>query len=457
MDRREAIDLYQKGEQTVVDKLIQLSDEVGKLQAQVGQLKKKLEVISKYKKRTPKRRSKPSRLWGRKEGHPGCTRPAPDHIDEEVQLTLEQCWQCHGPLSASQGTMEHVQEDIIPSRVKVTKYIHHRYWCGKCHKIITAPPAPDEIPCAYLGPNALTQIVLLKYHHGLPGNKIVEIFKEFSSLKVSEGAVFQALQRLAKWLGVERDQILRGIRKSPYNHMDETGGKINGVAHWLWATVNERFAHYRTEKSRGAKVAKEILGDTYEGGLVTDFYSAYNRVPCGYQQKCLVHISREMRQLKSRDAPEDFFPPHKKFKRLLGDGKRLVALRVNLQPWVYNRRVRRIRDRLLDFVSAIYTNKNWQRLSKRLLKHHDHIFKFLEVPGLPSDNNLAERMIRHHVILRNRSFQHRTQNGAHAYDVLTSILHSLRLQARDPTVAINQAYLHHRQQQLGGLLFPTQT
>lgn len=455
MDRREAIALYQKGEQTCVEKLIQLSDELGKLQETVGQLKKKLEVLSTYKKKSPKHRSKPSHLWGRKKNHPGCTRPAPDHIDEEVQLTLEECLQCHGELSASQGTMEHVQEDIIPSHVKVTKYVHHRYWCGKCHKIITAPPALDEIPCAYLGPNTLTQIVLLKYHHGLPGNKIVEVFKEFCSLKVSEGAVFQALQRLAKWLGVEADQILQGIRKSSHNHMDETGGKINGIAHWLWATVNERFAYYKTEKSRGAKVAKEILGATYEGGLVTDFYSAYNRVPCGYQQKCLVHILREMLQLKTRDAPKDFLDPNKKLKRLLGDGKKLAASREDLQPWVYNRRVERVKDRLLDFVFAIYTNKNWQRLSKRLLKHHDQIFKFLEVPGLPSDNNMAERMIRHHVILRNRSFQHRTKNGAHAYDVLTSILHSLRLQGRDPIASINHAYLHHRQQQSGVLLFPT--
>jgi len=72
---------------------------------------------------------------------------------------------------------------------------------------------------------------------------------------------------------------------------------------------------------------------------------------------------------------------------------------------------------------------------------------------MPSDNNLAERMIRRHVILRNRSFQHRTSNGALAYDGLTSILHSLQLQGRNSLPEIRKAYLHHRQERPGRVLF----
>ncbi len=54
-------------------------------------------------------------------------------------------------------------------------------------------------------------------------------------------------------------------------------------------------------------------------------------------------------------------------------------------------------------------------------------------------------MIRHHVILRNRSFQNRSQKGAHAHEVLMSLLHSLQLQGQDAVAFFENSYLAHRQ------------
>lgn len=455
MDRSQAIEIYLSGQEGTVDKLLELSQRLKTLEEENVKLKEAIKKIKNYKKREPgKSKSKPWWLWGRKKGHKGAFRLLPDHIDETVPVTARRCPHCDGKLSASQEVMEHVQEDIVPSRVVVTKFLRHRYWCCKCKELITAPPAPDEVPCGYLGPNVLTQMVLLKYHHGLPGNKIVELFKDFCGLKVSEGAIFQALQRLAFWLKVEQGKILMTIRNSSYNHMDETGSKINGVNHWLWATVNPQWAHYLTHLSRGAKVARDILGESYAGGLVTDFYSVYNKVASSKkQQKCRVHLQREMCGLKARDSPKDYLGPYKKLKRLLDDAQRLNGQRLKLKALLYRRHVARLKERLFNFACGVYSNKHWQRLSKRLLKHHKAIFTYLET-DMPSDNNLAERMIRRHVILRNRSYQHRTANGAGAYDTLTSILHSLQLQSRETMQEIRRAYLHHRQERPGLCLFP---
>lgn len=454
MDRSEAIELYRKGQEATVEKLLEWSGRLKALEEENIKLKETIKKIANYKKsKTDKSKSKPWWRWGRKKRHEGAFRPMPDHIDHTVEVRMKKCPQCGGPISECQDALEHIQEDIVPSRVVVTMFRRHEYWCRSCKEVVTAPPAPDEVPCGYLGPNTLTQMALLKYHYGLPGNKIVELFREFCGLKVSEGAVFQALQRMAYWLRVEKGEILKAIRRSAYNHMDETGAKINGVNHWLWAAVNPRWAHYLTHRSRGAKVAREILGDSYTSGLVTDFYSAYNRLGSKNQQKCIVHLRREMRSLKARDSPADYLGPYKKLKRLLDDGQRLHGQRRRLKPMVYRRRVSRLKERLFDFAAGVYSNTHWQRLSKRLLKHYKDIFTYLDSPGMPSDNNLAERMIRRHVILRNRSFQHRTPNGAQAYDGLTSILHSLQLQGRNSLPEIRKAYLHHRQQRPGRVLF----
>lgn len=444
--------LLQEDKRVLVDEILRLRKENADLRKELEDLKEKVSPsIHKFPDKS-KKRSKPPSQWGRKAGHPGCTRPIPNHIDREVEQTLKRCPDCQGQLSATQEVEEHIQEDIVPSRVEVTKFKRHRYWCKKCGKIVTSPYAPGEVPCGYLGPLVLTQMALLKYVHALPGNKIVKLFDVFCGLKVSEGAVAQALQRMAQWLGVEADVIVEAIRASAYVHVDETGWKINGTNHWLWAFANKKLAFYKIHRSRGSKVPKDLLGNPFPGILISDFYSAYNKLSCR-QQKCLVHLLRELRHCRGKDPPEDYRLPYKKLKRILSDAHRLQKQQGQMPRLDFVRKVRRIKERLFLFATTPHSNKHWQRLSGRFLKHEKKMLTFLDFPGLPDNNNLAERMIRPHVILRNRWFHNRTDKGAHAHSTLTSILHTLTLQEKSLIPSFSQAYLTHRQGNSQPLLF----
>lgn len=381
---------------------------------------------------------------GQKAGHLGLTRIKPKTADRVVEQTLKYCPDCQHRLSESQEVIEHIQEDIIPAHPQVTLFKKHRYWCQDCRKLVTAPYAPEEIPHGNLGPNILIQAVILKYHHGLPFNKIEELFKNLCQFEVSEGALAQALQRISHWMQVETAQILKAVRASPHLHMDETGWKISGTNHWLWAVVNERLAYYRIAQSRGAKIPKAILPKDYTGILVTDFYSAYNRLP-GKKQKCLVHLMREMHSLYLKDQSEAFLRHHKILKRIISDALRLKESQEQMALSVYQRRIKRLKTRLFLWSCRGYRNKHLKRLAKRFLAHWLHLLTFLENPEITFNNNLAERMIRHHVILRNRSFQNRSAKGASAHETLMSLLHTTTLQARDPYTFLKKAYLRHRQ------------
>ena len=381
---------------------------------------------------------------GQKLGHPGLTRVKPKTVDRIVEQTLKHCPDCHHCLSKSQEILSHIQEDIIPAHPQVTLFKKHRYWCRNCEKLVTAPYASEEIPHGNLGPNVLIQAVILKYHHGLPFNKIRELFESLCHFEVSEGALAQGLQRISEWLQVEQDQILKAIRASPYLHMDETGWNISGTNHWLWACVNERLAYYQIAQSRGAKIPKAILPKDYSGILVTDFYSAYNRLP-GKKQKCLVHLMREMHQLHLKDQSEGFLQHHKILKRIIADALRLKEGQAPLAFPVYQRRIKRLKTRLFLWSCREYQNKHLKRLAKRFLTHWTHLLTFLEHPEISFNNNLAERMIRHHVILRNRSFQNRSQKGAFAHQTLMSLLHTLQLQDKNPLSFLKRAFLKHRQ------------
>ena len=381
---------------------------------------------------------------GQKAGHVGVTREKPTQIDRIVEQTLKQCPDCNEQLSSSQEVVEHVQEDIVPAHVQVTCFKKHRYYCKHCEKLVTAPCAADEIPNSYLGPVALIQAVILKYHHALPLNKIAEVFDGLCGLKVSEGGLAQALQRMSAWLKVEESEILKALRSSPHLHMDETGWKVNGAKHWLWATVNKKLAHYRIAASRGAKVAREIIGKDYEGVISTDFYAAYNRLP-GKKQRCLVHLLRTMREYQMKDDSAEFIKYEKILKRVVHDAIHLGERRSKMAQKIYSRRMKRIKKRLLTWASGDYTNKNLIRLANRFFKHWVQLLTFLEYPDVSYHNNLAERMIRPNVIIRNRSFQNRSQKGADAHGIHMSLIQTLRLQKRDIFDELKTAYLHHRQ------------
>ena len=434
----------EKSREELIDTILRQEKEIEDLKRKL-QEKEAAEAKKKFLKaqRLAQRVSAPQSP-GQKLGHPGSTRQKPKTIDRVIAQTLRACPTCHYRLSSSQEVVEHTQEDLIPAHVEVTLYLKHRYWCRHCEKMVSAPCHAEEIPNSYLGPNVLIQTVILKYHHGLPFNKIQELFRDLCSLKVSEGALAQSLQRLSEWLSVEVTDILKAIRASPLIHMDETGWNIQGTNHWLWNAVNERLAYYRIDRSRGAKVAKEILGKNYRGILVTDFYAAYNRLGLR-AQKCLVHLKRTMKEYAEKDASPEFLKYHKRLRRILLDASRLEETRPELSKEVFKRRLRRLKQRLFLWSCRDYENKHLKLLAKRFLKHWRHLLTFLEKRGVPSHNNLAERMIRPHVIIRNRSYLNRSEKGALAHERLTSLLHTLQLQDRNVFKDLKRAYIRHRQ------------
>ncbi len=83
-------------------------------------------------------------------------------------------------------------------------------------------------------------------------------------------------------------------------------------------------------------------------------------------------------------------------------------------------------------------------MAKRLRKHWDHLFTFLDKPEVPFDNNFAERMIRPALqapalvvfSLRKNSRSYRSEQGAATQAIPMSIYRTLRMRGHDPTKTI---------------------
>ena len=416
------------------------------LYKEVEELKQKVktdqqERVKKFAKANTKRRKKRP---GQKPGHVGITRRVPEHIDEVIEETLHECPQCHHALGEAIEVEEQIQEDIIPAHVRVRKYRRHVYCCEHCEQKITAPYHPEHVPKGYLGANVLIQAAILKYHHCLPYRKICELFQELAGLTVSPGGIAQALARISQWLGVEKQQLLEAIRGSPQVHADETGWRLDGKKSWLWALVNERLVYYYIDRSRGRKVIKELLGQDFDGTLISDFYSVYLQLPYR-MQKCLVHLLRDFHECAKTDRDAEFVRAHRQIKRLINDARKLKDNYETIPSGEYTRLRFRLEERLFNFMAEGYANKNLQRLSKRFAQSWLDMFRFLKDPTLAWNNNLAERMIRLNVIYRNRSFGNRSDRGAEAHGTIMSIMQTLRLQGKSISENLRAAFLKHRQ------------
>ena len=385
-----------------------------------------------------KRRKKP----GRPAGHEGCSRTKPPEADRRINLALAHCPDCGGALGVPAECREHVQEDIVPAKKVVTVFRRFRYWCPCCGKLVQAPPAAGEIPRARIGPMAIAWSVMLKQRLGLPFAKTSRLLQDLCGLRVTPGALAQAAQRVARMLAAETSFLRSAVRASPAVNVDETGWRVGGRNHWLWAFVTPRHTLYRIAPSRAGRIAAAELGQDFGGVVVADFFGAYNKLS-GQQQKCTVHLMRELRECAKTNRSAEFAAFRKKLKRLIADALRLVA-RDDFAPAACENRIWRLHDRLATLADAPHADADCRRLAKRLRRHQGNLFTFLFHPGVVTpDNNRAERAIRPAVVLRKISGGSRTQNGAQATADLLSLAQTCHQNSLDFVPFLLRALRHH--------------
>ncbi|WP_406694574.1 transposase [Singulisphaera sp. Ch08] len=121
----------------------------------------------------------------------------------------------------------------------------------------------------------------------------------------------------------------------------------------------------------------------------------------------------------------------KKLRRLLGDAIRLKK-RDEVPAEEYASRRTRLTVRLDELIATVWEDKDAKRLIKRLRRHRDDLFTFLDEPDVPFDNNHAERAIRPAVMIRKNSFGNRSERGADTQAVLMSVYRTLQQRGHAP-------------------------
>ena len=125
-------------EQNVMDLQDKLEEAVGRGLRQAAPFR----VAQKRKRDNP---GKP----GRKPGHKGVWRGRPGHVDERVEVPLDRCPQCGGPVYRVKPVEQYIEE-LPQVRLHVTHLVTYVGRCGRCGKVRTHHPLQTSIATAPL-------------------------------------------------------------------------------------------------------------------------------------------------------------------------------------------------------------------------------------------------------------------------------------------------------------------
>ncbi len=439
LSEEQALKIYRQGPEAVVFALLelakQLADSQEKLNSSVTPSTPS-GMIPVYEKPPAKSRKKQP---GAKQGHPGSRRSPPERIDWRKTHKLPRCPDCGGRLKRTGDTRIRYIEDIPEVEPEVTEHTIHSDWCPKC-KIRVEPKVPDALPNATLGNRVLVLSGWLHYALGNTLSQIVEVFNFHLQLKITPGGLIQMWYRLQAILYVWYEEIQREALKGSVLFADETGWRVDGKTNWLWCFTTRDSTYYMIDRSRGSPALAKFFIEEFAGTLVTDFWAAYNAVCCALRQTCLVHLLRDLENVDKYKRPGEHWPAFaKKLRRLIGDAIRLWRRDDELTTQQYQSLRDRLHKRLADLIDTPWEDKEAKRLIKRLRRHRDDLFTFLDQPGVPFDNNYAERAIRPAVIIRKNSYGNRSRRGADCQAVLMSVFRTLKQRGHDPITTVYNA------------------
>lgn len=374
-------------------------------------------------------------------GHPGWFRKKPEQIDKTVDVYLESCPFCGCEnISPCNHTTEHIQEDIENGRVLATRFVHCYYWCPDCVQAVHGW-GENEIPNAFIGPRARAQAAFLRYEIKVSYDDVQRTLQYLSGLDIVPGSIVSFDNKLAQKAEPFYEELRQSLQTTSFIHADETGWKRD----WLWIFTNPEIAFFLINESRGSKVVINLLGEFYNGVLITDFWNAYrNKVGAFAKQKCIVHLLRDIRDLlKIESIDEEAKGFLLKVKTLFKDAIFIHHMHPVLSDAEYRAACKEIRQRFKKLrLNPELEHHETDNIRKRLITFKDELLVFLKYPAVNPTNNFAEQGIRNAVLFRKITFGNMTKRGKRNVSIIMTIIRTAMLRKLNPLAIIQKILLN---------------
>ena len=441
----------------VVDLIASLRAQIAALEAEVADLRRRLNLDSSNSSKPPSSdglkkkprikgslRGRSGKSSGGQTGHEGGTLRLVADPDAVVRHEACACGHCGSSLNAKLATgIEKRQVFDIPERpLMVTEHQATIYRCAHCQRMTKAAFPEGVVSPTQYGERIKAAAIYLNVQQLIPEDRAAQALSDlFGAPLICAASIVAWVGRKAQALRSVYQAIGQRVAETAVRHLDETGYRIAGKLHWLHTTSSLHFTFYRAGEKRG-----DIPTDLQGGVVVHDHFLPYRTMNAVDHAFCNAHILRELQALieidkepwaeqmrdllldanaavnKAREAGETALPPKwvAAFVERYWDAVKLGHSFHRQLPELAQKAMRR---RLKQ--------REGKNLIERLKTFKTETLRFLNDFDVPFTNNQAEQDLRMMKVKMKISGSFRTLEGAQTFATLRSVVSTARKQGRN--------------------------
>jgi transposase len=373
------------------------------------------------------------RKAGPKRGHVGVSRVRSEP-DVVVECRPRACDGCGEPLPETGGRrVGRSQVTELPSFAPVViEGWQYALTCAHCG-VQTLGTYPQGLePRRTFGPGIEALLSYLHERHHVGYERLVEVCRDVFGLAISQGGVENALRRLVERARPTYAAIREQVRGSPVINSDETSARVAGKTEWQWTFQTPEASYHVIAPSRGGEVIEAFLAGAEPEVWGSDLYAPQILTPAARHQICHSHQARDLTFASEADTGDERVWALD-LRHVFGRAIRLHHERTQVTPETFARRrtlIEHATDRLV-FDAYVAPKTGAARLQQRYRTHRDSLYVFLQRDDVEPTNNSSERDLRPSVIHRKVIGAFRSDWGAEASAIRSSILATARKQGQN--------------------------
>jgi transposase len=437
------------------------------LERRIAELERRINTNSTNSSRPPSsdppsvKRRPPSPASGeRRGGQPGHRHHRralvpPEHIRRVIECKPPACRRGGGQLHGDDPEpLRHQVAEVPPIRPAGDEYRLHRLRCPRC-RASTCAALPPGVPTGAFGPRLRAILGVLAGADRLGKRPIRQLAGDLFGLSISTGMICRLERQGAAELDAPVEELRGHVRRADSGHIDETPWKQGHAKMWLWVAGAKLVTVFTIAPSRGAEVAKGMLGTAARKVVICDRLKSDHWIK--RRRFCWAHLDRDFQAMIDRGGESAEV------------GRQLMGHSDALFEWWH-----RMRDGTLSrstFQSYVATMRLFMRedleqgaacgcaktagTCRELLAGETHLWTFVRVEGIEPTNNDAERALRHGVIDRKLSGGTDSEQGSRFVERMLSVVATCRQQDRNVLEYLPRCYQAHLDGQPAPSLLPT--
>jgi transposase len=393
--------------------------------------------------KSPNRQAKGTNPRGKPKGGNGGTRSEPTEIDRTEKATTDKCDGCGSSGLKHVDTERVYVWDFPVLQLIVTLFLVYIYKCKKCGKEVKGKHA-DLPKSGIFGPNLASFLIETRQKFAGSYGKLSEFLHELTGETFSRQSIKDLTRRVGSDLQPSYNKIREKLTAEIYAHIDETKWPIDGKHFYLWLFCTANYVFIAIKNSRGRKVVTSVLGDMFNGVIISDCLKVYDVCASAFQ-KCWSHLLRKTFDEAKKHPKSDVKLLHRMLSDLYTEAEtyRKSDLTESRRIWtgiMMTQKLQMIKQYKWKNKSSKGIIANWLTLFE------GHWLVGVFMPEVELTNNRDERGIRKVIPTRRMLGGHRTEEGANDFAVIETHRQTWKLKGHSPYTKLNEFF---RNQNMG--------